>query len=197
MNTDLPSSPLSVNDLPNPADFAAAAANSEAIYLSFAHNKPALIPCSLDESDDGQGNVDPDTDTPQLFLKVLSHHYGANIARVVQQELGLAPSPGKALSSKLVLRALDMVHVITQTLSGVDFVTQLEHSPLVQGRGFNRACQGENTPYASLTNEQQVQIEHQLRKRFTQAAAQGESPVASSTVQHWLRELLRRPSNDS
>lgn len=196
MNTDLPS-PLSVNDLPTPADFAAAATHSDAIYLSFAHDKPALIPCSLDESDVAQGNMDPDTDTPQLFLTVLAHHYGANIARVVQQELGLAPNPGKALTSNLILQALDMVNVITQTLSGVDFVTQLEHSPLVQGHGFKRAYQDENTPCASLTNEQQVQIEQQIQKRFTQAAAQGESPVAPSTVQHWLRTLLHTSSGNS
>jgi hypothetical protein len=125
-----------------------------------------------------------------MFTNALAQTYGQGIAITVARELGLEPSPGKPLSSRVVALGLDMAQTSSRAMSGVDFATRLDASATVGGSGFTAACRALGLDPANVAPEQRRQIDEAMELKFDQAAARGQSPVSPETAQTWLRELL-------
>ncbi|KAB0614664.1 BspR family type III secretion system anti-sigma factor [Castellaniella defragrans] len=190
MNT-LPPVSFPSHELPNLDRFAAATRGAESVYISVSGQSMQVLGTGTTPGGRSVAWVAPDVDTTRLFTAALEHSYGAGIARSVARELGLEPSPGKPLSSRTVMQALDMARTASQALSGVDFVTRLDCSASAQGTGFKAACQALGLDPSGLDPQRRQDIDQAMQLRFEQAAAQGRSPVAPEAAQAWLRELLR------
>ena len=134
--------------------------------------------------------VQGDIDTTSLFVQSLAQSVGGGLSSAVARELGLDPGPGQALSSRAITQALDMAETGRQALSGVDFLTRLEHSASAQGPGFQAAIASLGIDASAVTPQQRQQLDERMQGRFDAAAAQGQSPVSSATAATWLRAEL-------
>lgn len=170
--------------------FAEATKTGNAVYVSVSGQSLQVLGTGVMPSGRSVAWVAPDVDTVSMFTEALSYTYGQGIAITVARELGLTPSPGTPLSSRTVTLALDMARTSSQALSGVDFGTRLDCSAVVGGPGFTAACQALGIAPASLDSAQRQRIDEAMERKFEQAAAQGQSPVAPDIAQAWLRELL-------
>jgi hypothetical protein len=134
--------------------------------------------------------VQCDDDTTSIFVKAMSQSYGTRVSDSIAKELGLEPSPGKPLASRLVQQALEMAKVSQQVLEGVDFITALEHSAVSIGRSFNRALSDLNLDHKSLTGETRMEVDAQMKAKFSEANANGNSPVTAEVASIWLKAIL-------
>ncbi len=171
--------------------FAEAAKGNESVYLSISGQSMQVLGMGTTPGGRAVAWVAPDVDTTRMFTEALQESYGPGIAKAIAQELGLQPSPGKPLSARTVMHALDMARTAGQALSGIDFVTALEYSAQNEGLGFKSVCQELNLDPGSLDAQQREAIDHALQERFQQAASEGRSPVPPETVRSWLHEVLR------
>lgn len=187
-----PTTSLPPQGSPSLEHFEAAALGSEAVYISVSGQSMQVLGTGTTPGGRSVAWVAPDVDTTRLFTEALAHSYGTGITQAVARELGLEPSPGKPLSSRAVSQALDMAQTSSQALSGVDFVTRLDHSASARGAGFLSACRALAIDPSSLSPQRLQEIDAAMQLRFDQAAAQGQSPVAAETAQGWMRDLLRQ-----
>ena len=134
--------------------------------------------------------VAPDADTVSMFTQALAQTYGHGIASAVSRELGLAPSPGKPLASRVIQRALDMAQTSAQALEGVNFITRLDCSASVGGPVFVSVCKELGIAPGSVTAGQRQGIDQAMQQKFDQAAQSGQTPVAPEAARAWLRGLL-------
>lgn len=136
--------------------------------------------------------VSPDTDTASAFAQALRQAYGQGIATTVARELGLEPSPGKPLSSRLIERAIDMARTSQTVMDGVDFTTILGCSARSNGTIFINACHQAGILPESLDAEARRRIDAAMRQKFDQALQSGASPIEPATARAWLSDLLAR-----
>lgn len=136
--------------------------------------------------------VQEDIDTTAMFVQALGQRFGGGLADHIAQELGLAPSPGKPLAARLVPQALDMAETGAQALSGVDFLTRLEHSAVSGGAAFQAALARLGLAADSLDPAARTHLDQLMQADFTAAAARGESPVPPATATQWLLTHLER-----
>lgn len=134
--------------------------------------------------------VQSDEDTTGIFLKAMSQSYGAKVSNSVAKELGLNPSPGKPLASRLVQQALEMAKVSQMALGGVDFMTLLDQSAVSGGRGFQQAVAELNIDPKSINTDNRQWLDTQMKSRFDEANANGQSPVSPETASGWLKGLI-------
>lgn len=134
--------------------------------------------------------VQGDVDTTHIFVNAMSQTYGARVSDSITKELGLEPSPGKPLASRLVQQALEMAKISQEVLGGVDFLTALEHSAVAGGRGFHQAVSVLNLDSKSMTAQTRMELDAHMQAKFAQANANGQSPVAAEVASAWLKGLL-------
>lgn len=134
--------------------------------------------------------IEPEADSTSAFVGALGQSFSSGIQASVVRELGLDPAPGKPLSSRTVMHAIDMAQTSRQTLLGVDFLTQLTMSAVNNASGFHGACQAMGLSGSAFDAQQREAIDAAMQKRFEAAAAQGQSPVPAQTAREWLREEL-------
>lgn len=135
--------------------------------------------------------IEPGSDSTSAFVGALGQSFSQGIQASVVRELGLGPAPGKPLSSRTVMQAIDMAQTSRQTLQGVDFLTQLTMSAVGQSSGFNEACRASGVPATAVTAQQRESIDAAMQQRFEAAAQEGRSPVALQVAREWLREELQ------
>jgi len=186
-----PNAPVSLPAAPSIDDFAAAMAKGDAVYISVSGQSLQVLGTGVTPSGRSVAWVAPDVDTTSLFKDALARTYGQGIAIAVARELGLEPSPGKPLSSRVVSLALDMAQTSSQAMSGVDFATRLEFSARAAGQGFASTCRAEGIDPGKIDAAERQRIDDAMQRRFDQAAAAGQTPVAAETARAWLREILR------
>ncbi len=134
--------------------------------------------------------VHSDEDTTGIFLKAMSQSYGARVSNIIANELGLCPSPGKPLASRLVQQAFEMAKVSRGALEGVDFITLLDRSAVTGGKDFQNAVAKMNVNLTSLNADTRRWIDSQMKSRFDDANANGQSPVSPEVASVWLRGLI-------
>lgn len=135
--------------------------------------------------------IEPEADSTSAFVGALGQSFSQGIQASVVRELGLGPAPGKPLSSRTVMQAIDMAQTSRQTLQGVDFLTQLTMSAAGQSSGFNDACRASGISPSAVTPPQREAIDSAMQQRFEAAAREGRSPVALQVARDWLREELQ------
>lgn len=129
-------------------------------------------------------------DTTRMFVDALAQTYGGGISQAVARELGLDPAPGKPLASRLVHQAIDAANTGRQALSGVDFLTQIDHSATAQGGAFRAKLQALGLDTTPLDTATRQAIDQQMREQFEHAARQGQVPVSAATAGQWLEAAL-------
>lgn len=135
----------------------------------------------------------PDIDTTSMFTEALTRAYTPGIAREVARQLDLVAAPGKALSSRKVVAAIEMANAAKEALLGVDFVSRLHASAVTNTPIFQQACRDSNVDPSTVSPARREILDQAMVARFEQAAAAGESPVSLATAGQWLRELLQQP----
>lgn len=135
--------------------------------------------------------IEPEADSTSAFVGALGQSFSQGIQASVVRELGLGPAPGKPLSSRTVMQAIDMAQTSRQTLQGVDFLTQLTLSAASRSTGFSEACRASGISADALSAGQRESIDAAMQQRFEAAAREGRSPVALQTAREWLREELK------
>lgn len=141
--------------------------------------------------------VEDSTDTTRMFLDAMSQSFGSRISSEVTRELGLAPAPGKPLASRLVNEALDMAQTGQQALSGVDFVTRLEHSAVLGGAAFHRIAVAAGIDPKSLSADTLAMLDRQLQDRFDAAVVAGATPVSPDVASQWVTTHLASLASSS
>ena len=134
--------------------------------------------------------VQGDVDTTALFLQAFGASFGGRLSAEVSRELGLQPSPGKPLASRLVTQALDMAQTGQQAFSGIDFLTRLAHSATAGGAAFKEVVAELELPAAVLSDTSRRDIDARMVMRFDAAAASGQTPVSALQAGQWLRAEL-------
>lgn len=135
--------------------------------------------------------VEPQADTTSAFVGALGQSFSRGIQASVARELGLQPAPGRPLSARTVLQAIDMAQTSQTAMQGVDFLTRLQVSAASNSTAFVEACRHAGVDSASMGAGQRSAIDARMQQRFEAAAAQGQSPVTESTARAWLAEELR------
>lgn len=135
--------------------------------------------------------IEPEADATSAFVGALGHSFSQGIQASVVRELGLGPAPGKLLSSRTVMQAIDMAQTSRQSLQGVDFLTQLTLSAVGQSKAFNEACRTHGIAAPAVSSAQREAIDAAMQQRFEAAEREGRSPVAIRTAREWLDEAIR------
>lgn len=131
-----------------------------------------------------------EVDTTSIFVDALGRAFSRGIQEAVVRELGLAPSPGKPLDSRLVLQSIAMAETSQKALQGVDFMTQLMFSAGAHSMAFVAACRELGLPPDAIGPQQRAAIDACMQQRFARAAQQGQCPVAPELAQQWLHAEL-------
>jgi hypothetical protein len=134
--------------------------------------------------------VRDNVDTTGIFLQAMAQAYGPRISQEISNTLGLEPSPGKTLASRSITQALEMGEIGKQALSGVDFMTQLEHSASAGGRSFQLAMNEMQIDPRAMDSGTRQWIDEQMKLGFDAALASGNSPVSPETATGWLKQLI-------
>ena len=134
--------------------------------------------------------VQDDKDTTGIFMQAMSQTFGARVSNAVADALGLAPAAGKPLASRLVTQALEMAQLGQQAMTGVDFMTQLDHSAVSGGKAFQRQLAELGLDPRAVGPDTRQWVDEQMKARFDSAVATGESPVSAQTASAWLKSLL-------
>jgi nucleotide-binding universal stress UspA family protein len=141
--------------------------------------------------------VQGESDTTSMFVQALAQSFGGGLSAAVARELGLDPAPGRPLASRLVSQAVDIARTGQQALSGVDFLTLLDHSAAAGGMGFKAVLGPLPIDPATLDGAARAAIDARVKLKFEEAAARGESPVLAATAQAWVKAellLLTKPA---
>jgi len=134
--------------------------------------------------------VQGDVDTTALFMQAFGASFGGRLSAAVAKELGLEPSPGKPLASRLVTQALDMAQTGQQAFSGIDFLTRLAHSATTGGAAFKAVAAELALSPVALTDASRRNIDARMGQLFDAAAANGQTPVSAGQAGVWLRAEL-------
>lgn len=129
-------------------------------------------------------------DTTSVFAASLGRAFSAGIQAAVVRELALAPQPGAPLESRLVLQAIAMAEASRQALEGVDFMTRLMFGAATGSGGFQGACRALGLLPEAIDAQQRARVDACMQERFSQAAHQGQMPVAPALAQQWLQAEL-------
>jgi hypothetical protein len=116
-NTD--SAAISVND------FRKYAEQASAVAIISHHARLKVI--AVGTTPDGRAIawLDPNIDTARHFMDALDDAFGERVGAQTALELTLTPTPGKALPSALVHRAIDMAQTAKTAMDGVDFLNDM------------------------------------------------------------------------
>lgn len=187
---------MSISPIPNHLpplaleEFSRAAEKGDYVHVEVAGDRYQVLATGQAPGGRSVAWVAPDSDTASSFMQSLDHAYGAPLSRTIERELGLAPNPGKPLSSRTIEQALDMARTAQSALAGVDFITALAFSAQSGGAAFRAACAETNVAADSLAPEEKIAIDHDMSNRFVNAAKTGDSPVSTATAHAWLVEIL-------
>ncbi len=135
--------------------------------------------------------VAPGSDSQSAFVGALGQAFSGGIQAAVVRELGLGPAPGQPLASRVVLQAIAMAETSQKAMLGVDFMTQFMCQATTQSSGFVQACQALDLAPGAVSTPQREAIDAAMQQRFSQAASQGQSPVAPALAQQWLQSELQ------
>lgn len=174
--------------------FRAAADQGEAVLLSLDGQKLRVLASATFEDAGGQSHsvswVASGADTTGLFIQALGQTYGGRLGQEIASTLGLQPTPGKPLESRLVKQAIDMAATSQGAMDGIDFLTQLAFSAAKGGQAFQRSVAELQLDPRTLDPGKRQWIDEQMADRFNQAQADGQSPISSQTASAWLGEIL-------
>lgn len=135
--------------------------------------------------------IEPEADSTSAFVGALGQSFSSGIQAAVVRELGLGPAPGRPLSSRAVMQAIDMAQTSRHSLAGVDFLTRLTVSAVNNPSAFQAACEAEGLVADQFDAARRAAIDGAMQKRFDAAEASGNFPVPQAVAQGWLREELR------
>lgn len=136
--------------------------------------------------------VEPQSDATSTFVGALGQSFSRGIQAAVARELGLQPAPGRPLSARTVLQAIDMAQTSQTAMSGVDFLTRLNVSAASGSAAFAEVCRLAALDPAAFDPQQRAAIDARMQQRFDAASAQGLSPVSEPLARQWLAEELRQ-----
>ena len=134
--------------------------------------------------------IEPEADSTSAFVGALGQSFSSGIQASVVRELGLDPAPGKPLSSRTVMQAIDMAQTSRTALQGVDFLTRLQVSAARGSEAFMSACRELELEPQSVSTQQRQQIDERMLVRFESAQAGNSSPVAEALAREWLAQEL-------
>lgn len=126
-----------------------------------------------------------------MFAAALRRKYGASIFRAVSKEICLRPEPGEELPMRVQERAEHMARTAQTVLSGMDFFTRMQLSPVLRPPAFMQACIELELRPSAITQAQCDAAQQLLDRSFEDAAARHESPVAMEQGMQWLKNALR------
>ncbi|MBF5005573.1 BspR family type III secretion system anti-sigma factor [Diaphorobacter caeni] len=175
-------------------EFRNAAAQGNAVVMGHDGEQWKVLAQGHTPSQRSVAWVAPDVDTTSVFMDALSRSFSAGIQSNVARELGLSPTPGKPLSSRVVQQAIDMAETSQNALSGVDFFTQISCSASSNSSAFQRACAQLSISPADVDAQQRREIDAVMARQFENAAAHGQSPVSTKTAETWLTAALQSRS---
>ena len=95
------------------------------------------------------------------------------------KDVGVGGSGGNAVNT-----------MINFGLEGVDFITLLDRSAVTGGKDFQNAVAKMNVNLTSLNADTRRWIDSQMKSRFDDANANGQSPVSPEVASVWLRGLI-------
>jgi len=174
------------------ATYTEAAQRGQDLYITIDGTQHQVL--SVGHSQQGRSVpwLAPDIDTTSMFTAALAQTYGPAIVDEISRQLGLVPAPGKPLSSRTVVAAVDMADTAKQALSGIDFVSRLCTSATADTPIFQQACRDSQLDPSSISPAQRESLDKAMEARFEHAASVGESPVSLTVAGQWLRELLQQ-----
>lgn len=136
--------------------------------------------------------VEPQSDPTSAFVGALGQSFSRGIQASVARELGLQPAPGRPLSARTVLQAIDMAQTSQAAMNGVDFFTRLSVSATGSSAAFAEACRSAALDPAAFDAQQRAAIDVRVQQRFDAAVANGLSPVPEPLARQWLAEEIRQ-----
>lgn len=139
----------------------------------------------------------PRADAIGLYLASFQERFGKRITDAVIANFGSDFKVGHPLSARTVNLAVEMADRSLTAMSGVDFLSCLHSSAVVNGAIFNASCEKLSINAASLSNEARKRIDKALQQRFQFALLNGGSPVAELSVAQWLEECLSKETTGS
>lgn len=177
--------------LPALEAYTEAARTAQDLYVNIDETQRQVLSWGSTQQGRSVAWVAPDIDTTSMFTRALAQTYGRGIASAVAEQLGLDPAPGKPLSSRTVMSALDMANNAKDALTGVDFMSRLSASAVSDMPIFRQACQDCHIDPKSLNAQQRQTLDLAMQDRFDQSVIMGFSPVPLAKIGEWLRELLK------
>lgn len=106
-------------------DFRREAARGEALYLHVDGATYKLVANGTTPSGRSVAWVESCGDVSRVFIAAMKEAFGQQVSESVANELGLAPSECKSLSSRVVVQALSMAETAASFMDGVHFAEQL------------------------------------------------------------------------
>src|SRR5690606_37994703 len=82
--------------------FARAAEQGDHVYVEVSGDRYQVLATGQTPGGRSVAWIAPDSDTTSSFMQALGHAYGGTLSRTIERELGLAPNPGKPLSSRTI-----------------------------------------------------------------------------------------------
>lgn len=186
------SSVTSLSPLLPLATYTEAAQRGQDLYITIDGAQHQVLSVGCTQQGRSVAWLAPDIDTTSMFTAALTHAYGPAIVDEVSRQLGLLPAPGKPLSSRTVVAAIDMADTAKHALSGIDFVSRLRTSAAADTPIFQQACRDSQLDPSAISPDQRESLDKAMHARFEHAASVGESPVSLATAGQWLRELLQQ-----
>lgn len=168
-----------------------AAQKTQAIYINVANTQYQVLGVGETPKGRSVGWIAPDTDTTFMFTQALSQTFGGGIANAVSNQLGLSSAPGKPLSSRTVLSAINMADNAKNAMLGVDFLSRLSSSSTSNTPAFRQACKDCNIDPASIDMTMRQHIDATMQAKFDTAFLNGTSPVPLEQAGEWLRDIIK------
>ncbi|AVO50579.1 hypothetical protein C6568_16060 [Melaminivora suipulveris] len=192
MISNLPPSPAvaAASDPPRLEAFQEAAQRGEWLHVSRDGAQWHVKAAGTTPSQRAVAWIEPDSDTTSAFVAALGQSFSRGIQAAVAHELDLQPAPGRPLSGRTVLQAIDMAQTSRTALQGVDFLTRLQVSAARGSEAFMSACRELGLEPQSVSTQQRQQIDERMLVRFESAQAGNSSPVAEALAREWLAQEL-------
>ena len=172
-------------------NYTEAAQSGQELYITISGTRHHVLSSGSTPNGRSVAWLAPDIDTTSMFNQALAHAFGQGIASAVSRQLGLIPAPGKALSSRSVVAAIDMANAAREALSGIDFMSRLRCSAVGDSAIFHQACRDTHRAPGDISVAQREALDQAMKARFDQAVSEGASPVSLATAGQWLRDLLQ------